>query len=82
MTGVPCPVTGARERVLKFRAEVVERVDPTRSVHIDQAIDAIAVEVERIGEQQRFVTKLLAEKAAVGGQRLEPSPSPRVITPH
>jgi hypothetical protein len=30
---------------------------------MQQAIDAIAVEVERISEGQRFTTKLLAERA-------------------
>jgi hypothetical protein len=33
---------------------------------IEQALDAIAVEVERIGEGQRFLTKLLAEKEPPG----------------
>ena len=33
---------------------------------IGQALDAIAVEVERIGEGQRFLTKLLAEKEPPG----------------
>jgi hypothetical protein len=31
--------------------------------HMEQAIDAIAVEVERIAEGQRFTTKLLAERS-------------------
>ena len=33
-----------------------------RLERIEQAIDAIAVEVERISEGQRFTTKLLAER--------------------
>ena len=44
--------------------------------HIEQAIDAIALEVERISEGQRFTTKLLSEKPERAGQ------PPRVITPH
>jgi hypothetical protein len=32
---------------------------------LEQSVDAIAVEVERISEGQRFVTKLLSEKAAM-----------------
>ena len=36
--------------------------DPERLARIEQAIDAMAVEVERISEGQRFVTKLLAER--------------------
>jgi hypothetical protein len=34
-----------------------------RLVRIEQAVDAIAVEVERISEGQRFTTKLLAERS-------------------
>jgi hypothetical protein len=29
--------------------------------HLQQAVDAIAIEVERLSEGQRFTTKLLAE---------------------
>jgi hypothetical protein len=44
-----------------------------RLQRMEQAIDAIAVEVERIAEGQRFTTKLLAERRAeaplgVGGR--------------
>jgi hypothetical protein len=37
-----------------------------RLAQMQQAIDAIAVEVERISEGQRFTTKLLAERAPDG----------------
>jgi hypothetical protein len=37
------------------------RLDPQQ---VAQALDAIAVEVERIGEGQRYVTKLLTEHDA------------------
>jgi hypothetical protein len=33
-----------------------------RMAHMQQSIDAMAVELERISENQRFVTKLLAER--------------------
>jgi hypothetical protein len=36
-----------------------------RLQRMEQAIDAIAVEVERISEGQRFTTKLLAERGSV-----------------
>ena len=41
---------------------------PTRDIaarldRMEQAIDSIAVEIERISEGQRFTTKLLAERA-------------------
>jgi tetrahydromethanopterin S-methyltransferase subunit G len=38
-------------------AEMQQRLE-----RIEQAVDAMAVEVERIAEGQRFVTRLLAEK--------------------
>lgn len=33
-----------------------------RLTNLEQSIDAIAVEVERVGEGQRFMTRLFAEK--------------------
>ncbi|HEY5219923.1 MAG TPA: hypothetical protein VIJ16_08935 [Gemmatimonadaceae bacterium] len=36
-----------------------------RIARIEQAVDAIAVEVERISEGQRFTTRLLAEREPV-----------------
>lgn len=41
-----------------------------RLTRLDQAVDSIAVEVERIGEGQRFVTRLM-------GERPVPEPLPR-----
>ena len=35
-----------------------------RLERIEQAIDAMAVEVERIAESQRYMTKLLADRGA------------------
>ena len=34
-----------------------------RLEHLQESVDAIAIEVERIAEAQRFTTKLLAERA-------------------
>jgi hypothetical protein len=57
--------------------------DDTRLERIELAIDAIAIEVERLGESQRFATKLLAERDRLqpGSKPASASP-PRVITPH
>jgi len=44
-----------------------------------QAIDAIAVEVERIGEGQRFLTKLLADRESRSGGRPGSSPVPGAV---
>lgn len=45
-----------------------------RLVRIEQAVEAIAVEMERIGEGQRFVTNLLSERAPA-------LPSPTALQP-
>lgn len=37
--------------------------DDQRLEHLQQSVDAIAVEVERIAEAQRFSAKLLADRA-------------------
>jgi len=47
----------------KLPAEVAARLE-----RMEQAIDSIAVEVERISEGQRFTTKLLADRAAEAGE--------------
>ena len=57
------------------RTDALER----RLDRMEQAIDTIALEMERLGEAHRFTAKLLAE-------RLEAVPAPRpparVVTPH
>lgn len=51
-----------------------------RMTRLEQAVDAIAFEVERISEGQRFTTRLLSEqsRAEMTGQRRELSSN----TPH
>jgi hypothetical protein len=44
------------------RSADLERLEQ-RLAHIEQALDAVAVETERISEGQRFTTKLLADRA-------------------
>ena len=50
-----------------------------RLERIERAVDAIAVEVERIGEEERFGAKIIA---ALPKQAPQLSPEGRVITPH
>lgn len=55
----------------------VENAD--RMIRMEQAIDSIAIEVERVSEGQRFVTRLLAEgrpSAAIGQAAPERVPVP------
>ena len=46
------------------RQELEGRLDSLDTRPTAQALDAIAVEIERIGEGQRFLTKLLTEREA------------------
>lgn len=52
-----------------------------RLARVEQAVEAIAIEVERISEGQRYVTKVLGERAdpVLAGA---PGPTPRLATPH
>lgn len=51
-----------------------------RLERIERAVDVTALEVERIGEGQRFLTRALGERPAADPARAEAPP--RVITPH
>jgi hypothetical protein len=56
-------------------------VDDDRMARLEQAVEAIALEVERISEGQRFTTKLLSDRAA---ERVPVAPNAeaRRVTPH
>ena len=71
--GVPLSIAYARRiwkksvtTVLAIPQDIYERFN-----RIDQAIDSVAVEVERIGEGQRYVTKLVNDRA-IGAGAAEP----------
>ena len=53
-----------------------------RLTRIEEAIDTIAVEMERMGEGQRFVTKLLAERGGQLPEGQKNASGGRVTTPH
>ncbi len=64
-----CVVGVSMARAIGKHADV-RRLDSSPDVtarleRMEQAIDAIAVEVERVSEAQRFTTRLLSEKAGV-----------------
>jgi hypothetical protein len=76
-------VRGAR------RVQVADLESSPRLQRMEQAIESIAVEVERIGEAQRFTTKLLTERPlAAEANRLAPAAIPvarresGTVTPH
>ena len=62
---VLCPVAIAFARSLWKRASqpsaVADRDTTARLERMEQAMDAIAIEIERVSEGQRFVTRLMAE---------------------
>lgn len=68
------------ERTNRLTHRTPETLDAGRLQRLEQAVDTIAIEVERLGEGQRFVTKLLVER----DPQLHPPELPprRVITPH
>ena len=62
--GIPLVLVQARKLWRRDSASVAPSSHETdiRLERIEHAIDAMAVEVERIAEGQRFVTKLLADR--------------------
>jgi hypothetical protein len=62
---------GARIMLLRARRRTeLPPIDENRLRHLEQAVDAIAIEIERISEGQRFTTKLLSQRVEGEGQRL------------
>jgi hypothetical protein len=53
-----------------------------RLARVEQAVESIAIEIERVSEGQRFVTKLLNDKAqSMAIDAAQPVPVRRVDTP-
>ena len=46
------------------------KLEDDRLRRLEEAVDAIAIEVERISEAQRFQTKLLAQRVEGGEQKV------------
>lgn len=64
--GAPIAVAIARliwKRTTSRAAPVAPTEDSRRLERLEQAVDTIAVELERMSEGQRYVTRLLAERA-------------------
>jgi hypothetical protein len=63
---VLAPIAIAMARLLWKRAshptQAIDRAEPDRLKRLESAVDTIAIEVERISEGQRFVTRLLSER--------------------
>ena len=77
--GLGIPLVRAHIRRMDRRALQPQSnaLSDERLMRIEQAIEAMAVEVERISEGQRFVTRVLAERPA----DRSPLPLSRVSVP-
>ncbi len=51
------------------------RPDDARLQHLEQSVDAIAIEVERISEAQRFMVGLLSERPQPLAELAPPAPA-------
>jgi len=73
----------ARERALRstLTSKTALEARAPEIQHLVHAVDAIAVEVERISEAQRFTAQVLAEKIEPETPLVKRFPG-RVITPH
>jgi len=58
-----------------------DHAEQDRLERLEHLIEVMAVEVERIGEGQRFLVKVMTDKQLNGGVDRPRSPE-RVITPH
>lgn len=71
-----------RHRYDELKVERAAAGEAERLARVETAIEALSIEVERIGETQRYTLKLLDERiprALPPGQNTK---EPRVITPH
>jgi hypothetical protein len=72
-------IAGAAVAAVREKARLSDEVAPhateARLARIEQAVDAIAVEIERISEGQRFTTKLLSDN-----KQLLPKPERRELS--
>ena len=67
LIGFPLALGISRRLTAKSSARASTAMPPgvdERLARIEQAVDAIAVEMERVSEGQRFTTKLLADRSA------------------
>ena len=71
--GIPIAKAYARQLDERSRSSALAPNASARLERIEQAIDAIAVEIERISEGQRFTTRLLSDRAPVRDETARPA---------
>ena len=71
--GVPLARAYARRLDAQAKNPGVPLEVTSRLERMEQAIEAVAIEVERISEGQRFTTRLLSEGRSAGAGAIPPS---------
>lgn len=74
---------GARRAVrsAQLKAPVVSEASLVQLEQLGQMVEAIAIEVERVSEGQRFTTRLLADRIPLPSPDIRPR-GPDLTTPH
>ena len=75
--GVPLVRAYARKMDADAKNPRVPMEVTSRLERIEQSLEAVAIEVERISEGQRFTTKLLSEGRTSGPPQISPSAAAR-----
>lgn len=80
-------IAWARTRERALRAELAQRMMPSTAEkqlgQLQESVDAMTLELERIGEAERFTARLLAERVqASPGVPQSARREPGTITPH
>ena len=81
-------IAWARTRERALRAELAQRMLPStvekQLGQLQEAVDVMSLELERIGEAERFTARLLAERVPPSAGVPTPSArrEPGTITPH
>ena len=72
--GIPIARAYARKLDAQSRNPGIPHEVTSRLERMEQAIEAVAIEIERISEGQRFTTKLLSEGRNAGAAAIPPAP--------
>ena len=72
---------GRARRRERIEAPRVDPAEQERVERMERMLETMAEEIERLGESQRFLVKILSEKQLPPGSEHPKAPK-RVITPH
>jgi hypothetical protein len=79
-------IAWARTRERALRAELAHRMMPSTAERqlgqLQESVEAMSLELERIAEAERFTARLLAERASAGVPTPTVRREPGTITPH